>query len=268
MRHTGSLTRCMEQDPRLQLHSETTNTPTRNIMSTPWVLHRLYTLDTSSLDFSRSLYSLIRYDEKEQYLISLQGPELARLVDFLDEVRTVSSSFHTSSVREILNRPSVPSLQPTMLYENVYTSCKQSAVTTRPYHPRTSCLVKSPEWVMAQSLLVAPPIYGKAFMMVRESPSSVGESLQTATRLPRSVCGPACLYQVHSMTPVVTAVILQERHHVEKVKAPKHCPFRWRYAKLPASCLGVDAERKSDGVHRKKSKHESDQPGGSLCNHP
>jgi len=49
-------------------------------MSTPWLLHRLYALDTSSLDFLRSLYPLIRHDEKEQYLISLQGPELTRLV--------------------------------------------------------------------------------------------------------------------------------------------------------------------------------------------
>jgi len=62
-------------------------------MSTPWILHRLYTLDISSLDFLRSLYSLIRHDEKERYLISLQGPELTRLVDFLNKVRTVSSSF-------------------------------------------------------------------------------------------------------------------------------------------------------------------------------
>jgi len=211
-------------------------------MSTPWILHRLYTLDTSSLDFSRSLYSLIRHDEKEQYLISLQGPELTRLVDLLDKVRTVSPSFQISSVHELLYRPSVPSLQPKMSHESVYTSCKQSAVTTRPYHPRTSHLVKSPEWVMAQSLLVAPPMYGKVLMTPKESLSSVGELLRTATRPPRSVHGSAFLYHVHSMTPVVTAVILQERHHVEKVKAPKHCPLRRRYGRSPASCLEVDAE--------------------------
>jgi len=266
MRHTGSLTRCTGQDPRL--HSETTSTPTPNIMSTPWILHRLYTLDTSSSDFLRGLYSLIRHDEKEQYLISLQGLELTRLVDFLDKVRTVSSFFQISSVREILYRSSVPSLQPTMSDENVYTSCKQSAVTTRPYHPRTSYLVKSPEWVMAQSLLVAQPMHGKASVMVRESPSSVGEFLRTATRPPRSVCGPACLYHVHSMTPVVTAVILQECHHVEKVKASKHCPLRRRYDRSPANCLRVDAEWNPDGVRRGKSRNQSDWLGGSVCNYP
>ena len=68
--------------------------------ATPWILHRFYTLDTS-LDFLRGLYSLIHHDEKEQYLTSLQGPELARLVDFLDGIRTVSSSFQISPVCEI-----------------------------------------------------------------------------------------------------------------------------------------------------------------------
>jgi len=61
-------------------------------MSTPWILHRLYSLDSRSL-FLRHLYSLIRHDEEERYLPGLQGPELARLVDSLDEVRDFPSSF-------------------------------------------------------------------------------------------------------------------------------------------------------------------------------
>jgi len=62
-------------------------------MSTLWTLQRLYLLDTSSPDFLRNLHSLIRHDEKEQYLSTLQGPRLARLVDFLDKVRAVPSTF-------------------------------------------------------------------------------------------------------------------------------------------------------------------------------
>ena len=57
-------------------------------MYTSQVLHHLYSLDTSSPDFLRYLYCLIRSDEKEQYLSSLQGLELIRLVDFLDGVRS------------------------------------------------------------------------------------------------------------------------------------------------------------------------------------
>ena len=62
-------------------------------MSTPQVLQRLYSLDVSSPDLSRYLYCLIRYDEEEQYLAGLGGSELDRLVDFLDEVRTLPSAF-------------------------------------------------------------------------------------------------------------------------------------------------------------------------------
>ena len=58
-------------------------------MFTPWILYRLYTLNTSSADFLRYLHSLIRRDDVEQYLTSLQGPELARLVEFLDKVPTL-----------------------------------------------------------------------------------------------------------------------------------------------------------------------------------
>jgi len=59
-------------------------------MSTPWILGRLYSLDSSSTDFLRHLHSLIQHDEEEQYLTNLQGLELARLVD---EVRTLPSAF-------------------------------------------------------------------------------------------------------------------------------------------------------------------------------
>jgi len=62
-------------------------------MSTPWILYRLYSLDPSSPDFPCRLHSLIRYDEKEQYLSSLRGSQLARLLDFLDQVRTLPSAF-------------------------------------------------------------------------------------------------------------------------------------------------------------------------------
>lgn len=58
-------------------------------MSTSEILQRLYSLDTSSPDFLRHLHCLIQTDEEEQYLNGLRGPELSRLVDFLDGVRTL-----------------------------------------------------------------------------------------------------------------------------------------------------------------------------------
>jgi len=64
-------------------------------MSASQILQHLYSLDTSSPGISRLIHGLIRHDEEEQYLSSLQGSELARLIDFLDEVRTHLSPFAT-----------------------------------------------------------------------------------------------------------------------------------------------------------------------------
>ena len=55
-------------------------------MATSQVLTHLYSIDTSSLEFSRHLHRLIQHDEEEEYLTTLQGPELLKLVDFLDAV--------------------------------------------------------------------------------------------------------------------------------------------------------------------------------------
>ena len=62
-------------------------------MSTSKALQHLYSLDISSPTLSRSLYCLIQRDEEDQYLSSLRGSELDRLVDFLDEVRAFRSTF-------------------------------------------------------------------------------------------------------------------------------------------------------------------------------
>ena len=63
-------------------------------MSASQILQYLYSLDTSSPGFPRFIYGLIRHDEEEQYLSSLQGSELARLVNFLDKVSTFLLEFH------------------------------------------------------------------------------------------------------------------------------------------------------------------------------
>jgi len=62
-------------------------------MSASQILQHLYSLDTSSPDISRLTHDLIRLDEEEKYLSGLQGSELARLVNFLDEVHTLLSAF-------------------------------------------------------------------------------------------------------------------------------------------------------------------------------
>ena len=83
-------------------------------------------------------------------------------------------------------------------------------------------------------------------------------------RLSRSVFDTARLYCVHSRIPACLVVILQGGHCVETVEAPEYCSFCWSYNKPFTNRLGVDVEQNSDGVHREKSKCESDQPGETF----
>jgi len=55
-------------------------------MAISQVLQHLYTLENSSPEFLRALYTFIRLDEKGEYSLNLQQSESARLVNFLDGV--------------------------------------------------------------------------------------------------------------------------------------------------------------------------------------
>ena len=61
--------------------------------NTSRTLQLLYSLDNSSPDFFPNLRLLIQHDEEERYLIKLKEPELTRLVDLLDKVRSAPSTF-------------------------------------------------------------------------------------------------------------------------------------------------------------------------------
>ena len=61
-------------------------------MTTPQILELLYSFNTFSPEFTRCLDRLIQSDKEDRYLSSLQGPELTRLVDFLDRVRVLLST--------------------------------------------------------------------------------------------------------------------------------------------------------------------------------
>lgn len=129
-------------------------------MSTSQILQHLYSLDTSSPDFLRHLHCLIRNDEEEDYLSSLQGSELVRLVNFLDTVCPLPSAPRT--VRNRFCRLSVSFPAPIKFPDSVYTNCKQSVANARPYHPRTRYPAVSPELVIAPLPMVALLMCGKA----------------------------------------------------------------------------------------------------------
>ena len=86
-------------------------------MSTSQVLRQLYSLDISSPNLPRYLYCLIQRDEEEEYLSSLQGPELTRLVDFLDQVRAFSSAFRPVTEQILQALDAIPT------NDDVYRQC-------------------------------------------------------------------------------------------------------------------------------------------------
>lgn len=132
-------------------------------MSTSEVLRHLYSLDTSSPELLRYLYCLFQADEKEQYLTNLRGPELSRLVDFLDEVRSLlMASFQLTNG---LCRPLVLSQSLTIRPDDAYINFKPSVETTRSCHPLTLFLVVSPELVRTRLPLAVLLKSGKAFTM-------------------------------------------------------------------------------------------------------
>ena len=97
-------------------------------MSAAQILQHLYSLDTSSPNLSRCLYCLIRSDEEEQYLSTLQGSELTQLVDFLDEVR----SSPPASVQ--LTKPIVQILDAAPMADDVFRRCLHKLKTICSRH--------------------------------------------------------------------------------------------------------------------------------------
>ena len=232
-------------------------------MSTARVLHCLYTGDTS-LDLLDHLRYLIRYDEKEQYLISLQGSELTQLVDFLDKVHVVPSAFHqfTKQILQVLGAVTRT--------DDVARECLNKLQAICGHHA-----------TLPSSYIVSGP----AIARVGDHPITLGgiadvwegtyrgekvsiKTLRVCMKNHKAIKKVCILYntfyRVCSRTPVGLAVTLQRSHHVEEVKTPKHRPFRWCHDESFASCFGVDAKRKSDGVRREISSRKSDQPGQSL----
>ena len=104
-------------------------------MSTPWILHRLYSLDPSSPDFSCYLRSLIRHDDQERYLANLRGLQLTRLVDFLDEVRFLPSDLClvTKRIPQTLNIISTDDDLPRQCLYKLQAICSHNAILPSSY---------------------------------------------------------------------------------------------------------------------------------------
>ena len=139
-------------------------------MSIAQVLQHLYSLDTTSPDFMCYLYCLIQSDEEEQYLSSLQGSELTRLVDFLDEVRPLF--WPLSSLRNRPHRYLILPQSLTMFPGDAYTNYEQCAVIMQFCHLRTLFQAISHELVMTRLPLVVSLTCGKESIMAPRSASN------------------------------------------------------------------------------------------------
>ena len=140
-------------------------------MSTPWILYRLYKLDISSAAFLPYLRSLIRYDGREQYLANIQGPELDRLVNFLDEVRTLPSALclGTKQALQTLNGLSA--------HDDVSRQCLgklQAICAHRAILPQSYAVSGNPARVGSHPIIfVKLPTYGKVLIAAGEFLSSL-----------------------------------------------------------------------------------------------
>ena len=189
-------------------------------MSTPWILRRIHSLDPSSLDFLRQVYALLRHDEEEQYLPSLQGQELARLVDFLDRVRALPSTF-CPVVRRVLQSLSAVSVNGDISRHCLH---KLQAICGHHVTLPSSYIIPSEIPRIGDDPIIPGSIvdawegtyHGKKVSV--KCLSVLLKDDQTIKRV-RSWCV-ASLLRLLKNIPACTAVTLQRGHYVEEVKAP------------------------------------------------
>ena len=132
------------------------------------VLRLIYSPGTSPPDFSIASSKMT----KRNGIRSTFGDwRLTRLVDFLDEARALHSDFRPV-MEQILQKP---------LYDSCYkryflTMSIQTTSHLRQVHdptiPHTTHPAISPKSVITRSLMVALPLYGKAFTAARKCVSS------------------------------------------------------------------------------------------------
>ena len=176
----------------------------------------------------------------EQYLISLQGPELARLVDFLDKVRAIPPAFHqfTKQIPQALD--AIPAT------ENVARECldKLQAICS------DNAILPSSYIVSGQIARVGnhpitlggiADVWGGTYRDDEVSIRSLRVCMKDyqAIKKVRILCG-APLSRLLKDTAGL-AVIPQRGRHVGAVKTSEHRPFHWCYDRPSANHLGVDA---------------------------
>ena len=206
-------------------------------MSASEVLQRLYSLDTSSPDFLRVLYGLIRRDEDEQYSSSLEGEELARLVDFLDDVRSLPPAFRSVANQITQALGTIPTS------DDVFRQClrKLRAIcghhTTLPSsHTICGDLARIGESPIAFGGFadVWQGTHGGRGVCIKVLRVSLNDDESLAKVRIRH---PHVIFLFTGYPPAGAIVILQRSGRVETVETPKCRSFPWCYKQTFAICV-------------------------------
>jgi hypothetical protein len=232
-------------------------------MSASWILHRLYSQDPSSLDFLRHLSSLIRHDEEEHFLTSLQGSESTRLVDFLDGVRTLPLVSYpaTKWAPQALSAISANHKVSRQCLRKLQAICDRSSTLPSSYvlSDEVATVGGDPIPLGENTELLEGSCGDKKVSVKRPTATSADDETH------RKVCVRHDASLSHPFTNACgVADVLQRSRYLEKLEAPEHRPFRRRHNESFANCLRVDAERDPDGVRPEKPRHEPDRPCKSF----
>ena len=226
-------------------------------MSAPQLLQHLYSLGASSPDISRLIYGLIRHDEDEQYLSTLQGSELTKLVDFLDEVRALRSVFH------LVMKQIPQALGAISTADDVYRQClrKLQAICGDNMTLPSSYTI-SGDLTRVGDEPVAFGGFADVWVGTHCSTKVCIKALRVTLNddpTLAKVCIGTPFFRVHSRAP--TVVILQRGRYVEEAKTPKRRLLHRCYNEVFANRIRVDAEWNPDQVRREQSGREPDWTG-------
>ena len=225
------------------------------MMPTSEVLQHLYSFNTFSPEFSRCLDSLIQSDEEDHYLSSLQGPELTRLVDFLDRVRVLPSASFLPAYEKTLQALGIVPVT-----EDVSRRCLNKLQALCSHHgvlPSSHIisggLVKAGDCAIAATNL--SDVWEGTFNGAKVCIKSPRITLRDRQEIEKVSNRHTDSYLLKYTCWCVG--ILQGGDHVEKLEASKYRSLHRRHARSLTICVRVDAERRLDRLPRQKPGRES-----------
>ena len=214
-------------------------------MSTSQLLQYVYSFNTFSPEFSRCLDLLIQSDDADHYLLGLQGPELTRLVDFLDRVRVIRlAPFQlTKKILQALGIIPVTEDVSRRCLNKLQDICSHHRILP-PSHIISGRLARVGDCEVASTNL--SDVWEGTFNGAR-----VCIKCPRINRRERQAMEKVSVRYWHTVSYLLKYTfwhigILQGSNHLEKIETREYCSLRRRYARSLAICVRVDAEWRLD----------------------